>query len=143
MKKSMVLVFVAVSVLASAQPLTSKAKLPAIQDIVGSWEIIGTKNEGSLDIQDEYSVIVNYRGERRSISDFSMDFSKSPIWFDFTVRDSSGSMVIKSIMEIISPDLIKWQVFIDEERSPHFTAERGELFYLKRLRIKTLATFAH
>lgn len=114
-----------------------------IQTIIGRWEIVGTKDEGGrLEILDTSTIVISYGGEKKILSGFNIDFTKSPIWFDFFVRDSSKTMNVKSIMEIINEDLIKWQVFMNEERMAHFTSEKGELFYLKRVKIKSVTTFA-
>jgi len=117
-------------------------RVPSIQSLIGRWEIVGTKDDGGrLEILDSSTIVITYGGEKKALSGFQMDFSKSPIWFDFFVRDSSAIMNVKSIMEVISDDLIKWQVFMNEERMNHFTSEKGELFYLKRIKIKSVTTF--
>lgn len=122
----------------------SSNPVSGIEAITGRWDIVGTKNEGWLEIINDQEIIVSYGGEKRTITGFKLDFSKNPIWFDFTVKGNGTEVMrINSIMEVISEDLIKWQVFVDEERSAHFTSERGELFYLKRVKMKTVVTFAH
>lgn len=111
--------------------------------LVGRWEMIGPKSGGGiLEIIDSNTIVMSYNGDKKVISSVSFDFSKTPIWFDFRVRDSSSTIEVKTIMEMISDDLIKWQIFMDEERALHFTASKGELFYLKRSQIKTVVTFA-
>ena len=110
-----------------------------LSSLIGRWEIIGTKNEGGgLEVIDSTHIIMTYDGQRKQITGFTLDFSKSPMWFDFFVKDGDESVQVKSIMEIISDDLIKWQVFMDEDRSAHFTTQKGEMFYLKRQKIKTV-----
>ena len=114
----------------------------SMQSLIGRWEIVGTKEDGGrLEILDSSTIVITYGGEKKALSGFQMDFTKSPIWFDFFVRDSSATMTVKSIMEVISDDLIKWQVFMNEERMNYFTSEKGELFYLKRIKIKSVTTF--
>lgn len=128
----------------TAHSQTATKQPYGIESLVGRWDIIGTRNEGWLDIVDRDKIVFSYRGERKSVSSFDIDFSKNPIWFDFEVKgEGDATMTVKSIMEVISDDLVKWQVFIDEDRSDHFTADRGELFYLKRMKMKTVVTFAH
>ena len=117
-------------------------RAPSIQNLIGRWEIVGTKDDGGrLEILDSSTIVITYGGEKKALSGFKLDFSKSPIWFDFFVKDSSATMNVKSIMEVISDDLIKWQVFMNDERASHFTSEKGELFYLKRIKVKSVTTF--
>ena len=117
-------------------------RAPSMESLVGRWEIVGTKADGGrLEILDSTTIVITYGGEKKALSGFEMDFTKSPIWFDFYVKDSSATMTVKSIMEVISDDLIKWQVFMNEDRASHFTSEKGELFYLKRIKIKSVTTF--
>lgn len=111
-----------------------------MQNLIGQWEFIGINNEGGrLEIIDSSNIIISKGGEKKSLNNFKMDFTKSPIWFDFIVKDSTDTMQVKSIIEIISDDIIKWQVFMNEERMNHFTVDKGEMFYLKRIKKLTSA----
>lgn len=103
--------------------------------IVGQWDF--TDQDGtnaSLTIVDTATIILTYMGEQKKIVHYKMDFSRSPHWFDFSTEDSTSTVEVKSLFQLVNDDVIKWQLFVDEERSPHFTARAGELFYLKRSR---------
>jgi hypothetical protein len=105
-----------------------------IQDIIGRWTVVGEGPEAGLEIIDSADIVISYLGEEKKVLNYKIDFSKSPSWFDFSVKDTSSSVVnIKSIMEIINDGLIKWQLFVDEDRPDHFSSGKGELFYLKRV----------
>ena len=105
------------------------------KELVGRWEIVGEKNDSAcLDIIDSATIILSYMGEKRKILDYKIDFQRSPIWFDFTTGDSSSSVVVKSLLEIINDGMIKWQLFVDEDRTDHFSSTRGELYYLRKAR---------
>jgi hypothetical protein len=102
-------------------------------DMIGRWDIAGEQNAGaSLEIIDSSTMILNYMGETRRISNIKMDFSKTPVWIDFTTQDSSATLqTIKGLVEI-GDNVMKWQLFVDEERTRYFTSRKGELLYLKR-----------
>lgn len=103
------------------------------KDIIGRWEIIGEqKDSASLEVIDSSTIILNYMGERKKITDYKIDFQKSPIWFDFSTQDTSSSIIIKSLLEIVNDSMIKWQLFLDEERTDHFSSTKGELYYLRK-----------
>lgn len=115
--------------------LTASTQTKKIRDIIGHWEIAGEQNAGaSLQIIDSSAIVLNYMGERRIITDYKIDFTKSPIWFDFSTKDSSSTLSIKSLLQIIGDETIKWQLFIDEDRPHHFSSTKGEVFYLKKTR---------
>lgn len=104
-----------------------------LKDLIGRWEIIGEQNAGAcLEIIDSSTMILIYNGETRKIKDYKIDFAKSPIWLDFTTEDSTSVVIVKSILEIVNDNMLKWQLFLDEERSDHFSTSKGELFYLRK-----------
>jgi len=107
-----------------------------LKDLVGCWEVVGEKDSAAtLEVIDSSTIILTYNGEKKKLSDYKIDFTKSPIWFDFsTIGDSSSVVVVKSLIEIMNDNMIKWQLFVDEERTPYFSSSKGELFYLRKTR---------
>ena len=102
-------------------------------DLIGRWEFVGEQNKGAcLDIIDSTNIILSFNGEKKKIRYYTIDFAKSPIWFDFSTEDSASTVSVRSIMEIMNGNMIKWQLFIDEERSNYFSSSKGELLYLKK-----------
>ncbi|MEO7923565.1 MAG: hypothetical protein ABIR30_07795 [Chitinophagaceae bacterium] len=111
-----------------------------INDILGRWEIGGDNNKGAyLQIIDSSTIILNYMGETKTLVDCKIDFSKNPAWFDFSAKDTSSILRFKSLLMIVGEDMIKWQIFIDEERPSHFSSTKGELLYLKKTRAGSAA----
>ena len=104
------------------------------RDLVGRWEIVGEQGDSaSLEVIDSSTIILSYMGEKKRIIDYKIDFQKSPIWFDFsTSGDSSSVVLVKSLLEIMNDNMIKWQLFVDEDRTDHFSSTKGELFYLRK-----------
>ena len=118
--------------------LNVSAQVKRVQDIAGRWELTGEENAGAtLDIIDSSTIILTYQGDTRKITNIKMDFSKSPSWFDFTTKDTSSLVNIKSLIEIVGENMMKWQLFIDEERTPYFSAKKGEVLYLRRTKPTT------
>lgn len=111
------------------------------KDIAGKWEVVGDpKANATLTIIDSSTIEFSYMGEKKTISNYTIDYSKSPYWLDFTATDSSASFHVKSILQKVGDDVLKWQLFIDEDRSPYFTASKGEVFYLKKARPTVVTT---
>lgn len=104
------------------------------KDLIGSWEVVGEKNtNATLEVIDSSTIVLSYNGEKKKVLTYKIDFQKSPIWFDFSTDDSTSSIVtIKSLMEILNDNMIKWQLFIDEDRTSYFSSTKGELFYLRK-----------
>ena len=104
-----------------------------LKDLIGRWEIVGEQSDSaSLEIIDSSTIILNYMGERKKINDYKIDFQRSPIWFDFSTGDSSSTVVVKSLLEVMNDSMIKWQLFVDEDRTAHFSSTKGELYYLRK-----------
>ena len=113
--------------------ITASAQIKKFRDIIGTWDIAGEQNNGaSLQIIDSSAIVLTYMGEKKNITDYKIDFTKSPIWFDFSTNDSASTVQVKSLLQILGDDMIKWQLFIDEDRPDHFSSSKGELLYLKR-----------
>ena len=104
-----------------------------LKDLIGRWEIVGEQGDSaSLEIIDSSTIILNYMGERKKINEYKIDFQRSPIWFDFSTGDSSSTVMVKSLLEVMNDSMIKWQLFVDEDRTEHFSSTKGELYYLRK-----------
>lgn len=104
-----------------------------LKDLLGVWEVFGVReNNATLQVIDSSTIILTYNDERKKIKDYKIDFSRSPIWFDFTTEADSSIIAVKSLVEIINKNLIKWQLFVDDARTPYFSSSKGELFYLRK-----------
>ena len=104
-----------------------------LKDLIGRWEIVGEQSDSaSLEIIDSSTIILNYMGERKKIIEYKIDFQRSPIWFDFSTGDSSSTILVKSLLEVMNDSMIKWQLFVDEDRTAHFSSTKGELYYLRK-----------
>jgi hypothetical protein len=105
----------------------------SLQDLVGRWEVLGDQVSGSgLVVADSSNIILTYNGDKKKVLEYKLDFSKSPIWFDFTVEEGDSALRVKSIIELIDNTHLKWQLFVNEERAENFSPTRGEFFYLKK-----------
>ena len=106
-----------------------------LKDLIGRWEIVGEQNDSaSLEVIDSSTIILSYMGETKKIIDYKIDFQRSPIWFDFSTGDSNSTVVVKTLLEIMNDSMIKWQLFVDEERTDHFSSTKGELYYLRKVK---------
>ena len=122
--------FVLVILFAGIQAFNQQKQL---KDLIGRWEIVGEQSDSaSLEIIDSSTIILNYMGERKKIIDYKIDFQRSPIWFDFSTGDSSSTVMVKSLLEVMNDSMIKWQLFVDEDRTEHFSSTKGELYYLRK-----------
>lgn len=123
MKKILMGLLVFVSLNASSQKLS-------IKNLVGRWE---TTDGAGLEIIDSSRIFVTYGKERKPILTYDADFSKSPCWFDFVVKDSAQQLsAMKSLLLIESNDVLKWQVFEDGKRPSDFVLDRGDIILLRR-----------
>lgn len=114
-----------------ASPLWAQNK--SFKQLVGKWEAVDSENQsGGLEIIDSVQIFLVYGTERKVVDSCKFDFAKSPCWFDFSIKDSTGTMNLKSILFFVSDDLIQWQVFDGEKRPTQFSSDAGEMVYLRR-----------
>lgn len=110
----------------------SVAQSRNLSSLIGRWETVESKYEGGgFEVVDTAQIILFYGKERKLILSFTADFSKLPAWFDFTVKDTAGTVKLQSLLQVINDDLIQWQLF-DGTRSNYFTASSGDILYLRR-----------
>jgi hypothetical protein len=111
----------------------TQAQGRSMQNLVGKWEAVRARNAGGgLEVVDSSTIFIVYGNQKKAIVDYKADFSKTPVWFDFTVKDSSGTLSLKSLIQFINDDLIKWQVFEGEAQHVRFVSDAGDMVYLRR-----------
>lgn len=114
-----------------------------LKDLVGRWEIASDQiKAASLEVIDSSNVTLFYNGEKLKLTDYKIDFTKSPIWFDFSTGSGDSAVSVKSLIEIVSDTMIKWQLFVDEDRTPYFSASKGELFFLRKAKASAVTSVA-
>lgn len=105
----------------------------SIQDLIGSWEAVSEGNkDGGLQVVDSTKIFLVYGDQKMPVIRYKADFSKTPAWFDFTVKDSAVEINLKSLLQFVNDDLVQWQVFEEETRPVIFAADRGDMVFLKR-----------
>ena len=110
--------------------LTASSQKLSIKNLVGRWE---TSDGAGLEIIDSSRIFVTYGNERKPILTYEADFSKSPYWFDFVVKDSAQQISkMKSLLLLEGNDVLKWQVFEDGNRPSDFVTDRGDMVILRR-----------
>ncbi|HET6723617.1 MAG TPA: hypothetical protein VFH07_12750 [Chitinophagaceae bacterium] len=123
--------------------ITGFSQQKKLKDLIGRWEIVGEQNmQASLDVIDSSTIVLVYMGETKKIVDYKFNFEKSPIWFDFSTADSASMISVKSLLEIVNDNMIKWQLFVDESRPDYFSSTKGDLFYLRKVKLNTNAGVA-
>lgn len=119
----------------------AKGQSKQFKEIMGKWEVVGEQT-ATLDFIDSTTIILTYMGEKKKLVQYNIDFTKSPYWFDFSASDSSSVIHVKSLVQKVGDDVLKWQLFMDEERSPYFSTGKGEVFYLRKARAPESAVAA-
>jgi len=97
-------------------------------ELRGKW--VSDSGEG-LEIADSSNVYLLYKGERKSVSGCTANLSNSPCWFDFSVKDSSEQIQVRSLLQRMNNDTIRWQVF-EGDRPSGFDPSRGDILVLRR-----------
>jgi hypothetical protein len=109
--------------------LNVQAQTTSIKDLTGRWE---TTDGAGLEIIDSARIFLTYGKERKPILSYRADFSKSPCWFDFVVKDSAQKLLTMKSLLLPEGDVLKWQVFEEGERPADFAANRGDVVILRK-----------
>ena len=140
MKKDQIMKRIVITALIVFLGITAFSQQKKLKDLIGRWEIIGEQNVGAtLEVIDSSTIVLVYMGEKKKIIDYKIDFEKSPIWFDFSTEDSVSTVAVQSLLEIVNDNMIKWQLFVDESRPAYFSSTKGDLFYLRKVKLNTNA----
>ena len=123
MKKSVFLLFVFTALFCGAS-----AQNHSLKNLVGKWE---SADGAGFEVIDSSRIFLTYMGERKQISSYQADFSKTPCWFDFTIKEGSSTIELKSLLLFVNENLLQWQVF-EEERPLNFNTSVGNILNLKR-----------
>lgn len=107
-----------------------------MQAFTGLWEAVSATNAGGgLEVKDSTQLYLVFGDQKKKILQYKIDFSQSPGRFDFTVQqDSTTTLSLKSLLQFVNNDLIKWQVFEDDNVPMYFASSGGEIVYLRRKR---------
>ena len=105
------------------------AQKHSLQSLIGRWE---SEDGGGIEMMDSAHIFMVYGNEKKPISSYRADFSHVPAWFDFSIVDSGQTISMKSLMQFVNSDEVKWQVFDDGTRPANFTIGKGEIVYLRR-----------
>jgi hypothetical protein len=105
-----------------------------MQAFTGLWEAVSSANAGGgLEIKDSTQLYLVFGDQKKKILQYKIDFTQSPGRFDFTVQqDSTTTLSLKSLLQFVNHDLIKWQVFEDDNVPMYFASSGGEIVYLRR-----------
>src|SRR5688572_32227621 len=112
---------------------TGTAQQRSISSLTGTWVAADSENaNGGIQVIDSTRMFLIYGDQKKPITSYKLDFSQSPAWFDFTVRDGAQSIQLKSLIQFINEDLVQWQIFEGTTRPVHFANEAGDVLYLRR-----------
>jgi hypothetical protein len=100
------------------------------ENLKGSWR---NSNGAGLDIVDSNTIYIVYGEQKRQVTRSRADFSKSPVWLDLAVKDSTHLITLKSLLLFVNEDLIQWQVFESDTRPAYFSTDKGDMLFLKRV----------
>jgi hypothetical protein len=100
-----------------------------ISDLAGKWESTDGATTGSIEFLEGSQVQAIINGMQIPPTNYTIDFARTPIWFDVNV---AGKMV-KGLLDFIDDDTVKYQVFLSGNRSYDFTeSENDPIMVMKR-----------
>ena len=101
----------------------------SFQNLLGYWE---SNDGGALEAKDSSKLYLFYQGQKKPILSYTADFSKTPCWFDFVIKEEDSTVTLKSLLLFIDNNLLQWQVFEDGVHPANFSTDKGDIVYMKR-----------
>ena len=98
--------------------ITGFTQTRSLKDIIGKWQMPG--NYGTMEFIDSTHVVTSFNGKQIGSATYVMDFSKTPVWLDMTIRQGGRSSTVKQIVEFIDDDTIRWQSSTTNDRPKSF-----------------------
>jgi hypothetical protein len=125
MKKMLVVLSLFVSL-----TVFSQRERYSFKNAVGTWR---NSNGIGLDVVDSNTVyIVN--GENRKLAAVTwQNTTMNPFTLYLSVKDSSKTIVLKTLLLLVSDDMVQWQIFDSETKPASFGYNKGDMLYLKRI----------
>lgn len=100
-----------------------------ITDLAGSW-VSADGTTGNIEFLDGGKVQGNIGGLQLPPTPYTIDFGRTPAWFDVTVM---AGKTVKGLLEFIDDDTVKWQIFLTTDFSYDFTeSDANPTIILKR-----------
>src|SRR5688500_3389876 len=100
---------------------TILAQTNSIINLAGRWEAIDkTKDQAGIEIIDSNEVYLVYGDQKRKVINYKADFSRSPAWFEFTLKDGLNTITLKSLIQLVNEDVLKWQIFDVDQQPVYF-----------------------
>ena len=109
-------------------PCISNAQ-KTISDLASKWESTDGTTMGSIEFLEGSQVKAVVNGMQIPPTSYTIDFARSPFWFDVTV----AGKVVKGLLDFLDDDTVKYQVFLSGNRSYDFTeSENDPIMVMKR-----------
>jgi len=77
---------------------SGNAQKYSMKNLTGRWE---SEEGGGIEVIDSNKIFIVYGSEKKQIASYQADFSRSPAWFDFVIRDSGQSISFKNLLLFI------------------------------------------
>lgn len=111
--------------------LAVSAQTKTLKDFTGTWLAVN-ENDAGLEVVDSSTVYIIYGTQRKAAVNPTFDFTKSPVRFNFGVKDEKQNLSMKSLILFVNDDLLQWQIFDGDVQPAAFSSNQGDLMYLRR-----------
>lgn len=111
----------------------SFAQARTMRDLLGSWDVVDSDNSrGLLEVSDSNTIYLAFQGQRKQITSYKADFSKSPGSFAFAIKDSSGTVNLNSQILFVNDNLVEWRIFEADVKQVADSKDKGVLYLRRR-----------
>lgn len=111
----------------------AQSETHGFSDLIGKWR---NSSGAGLDVIDSNTVYIVHGTQRKLASTSLSDFTHNPVSLNLTIRDSSKSITLKSLLLFVKDDMIQWQVFDSEVKPVSYKGNltgASDMFFLRRI----------
>ena len=95
--------------------------------LIGKWEATDSqKVTGRLNFLDSINIFVNIPDHPMPPGTYTIDPTKTPMWFDITIKQGNKIAILKGLLKLINDNTLKWQIFQDGKRPDKFIKENSD-----------------
>jgi len=111
--------------------LSGSGQTKSVKDLMGKW--YGEREMFMLEFIDTANLVMTTMGKKQPQAAYILDLTKSPGWLDIFMGSGKMKTTIKSIIEFVDDETIRWQMPSGIERPNEFSNKPGSaVLTLKR-----------
>ncbi|MGZ5221216.1 MAG: hypothetical protein ACXWC7_14100 [Chitinophagaceae bacterium] len=108
----------------------SQSENYSFKNVVGTWR---NRSGIGLDVVDSNTVYIVNGGERKLATVTLPNSKTNPFTLYLSVKDSSKTIVLKTLLFLVSDNIVQWQIVERATIPASFGQGKGDMLFLRRI----------